>query len=253
MRRGAISSLRAGSPSRSCGAPRGSAAAADQRAPQVAGARVPTPTGKVELYSAAFAAHGYPPIPTFTNRASARFPGRIWTAEFPLVLTCAKSLFFCETQHRQVASLRRGRRPSHRSRCTRRPPPPAGSPRGTGSRLSHAERSRPGAGEVEREPGPERRRRPARLVGGVRRTGTARLPTLGTASANLNLVLVRGRATRSAELATAGVAVRRRPAATLLDREGRDVVPRLSDAVQGRQSAVSCGRQGRDARRTVAV
>jgi anaerobic selenocysteine-containing dehydrogenase len=27
--------------------------------------------------------------------------------EFPLVLTCTKTLHFCETQHRQVASLRR--------------------------------------------------------------------------------------------------------------------------------------------------
>ena len=26
---------------------------------------------------------------------------------FPLVLSCAKSLFFCETQHRQVAALRK--------------------------------------------------------------------------------------------------------------------------------------------------
>jgi anaerobic selenocysteine-containing dehydrogenase len=29
------------------------------------------------------------------------------TTAYPLVLTCAKDLHFCETQHRQVASLRR--------------------------------------------------------------------------------------------------------------------------------------------------
>ena len=45
-------------------------------------------------------------------------------------------------------------------------------------RLSHAERQRPRAGEAEREPGPERRRRPARLVAGVPRTRDGRLPTL---------------------------------------------------------------------------
>jgi anaerobic selenocysteine-containing dehydrogenase len=66
-----------------------------------------TATGKVELYSPAFAAAGYPPIPTYTEPSIGPLSRPDLTAEFPLVLTCAKSLFFCESQHRQVASLRK--------------------------------------------------------------------------------------------------------------------------------------------------
>ena len=65
-----------------------------------------TPTGKVELYSPAFEAAGYPPIPTYAEPSISPLSRPGLAAEFPLVLTCAKSLFFCESQHRQVASLR---------------------------------------------------------------------------------------------------------------------------------------------------
>lgn len=49
---------------------------------------------------------GYPPIPTYAEPSIGPLSRPDLTAEFPLVLTCAKSLFFCESQHRQVASLR---------------------------------------------------------------------------------------------------------------------------------------------------
>ena len=65
-----------------------------------------TPTGKVELYSPAFAAAGYPPIPTYAEPSISPLSRPGLTAEFPLVLTCAKSLFFCESQHRQIGKLR---------------------------------------------------------------------------------------------------------------------------------------------------
>ena len=65
-----------------------------------------TPTGKVELYSPAFAAAGYPPIPTYVEPSISPISQPGLTAEFPLILTCAKSLFFCESQHRQIRSLR---------------------------------------------------------------------------------------------------------------------------------------------------
>ena len=65
-----------------------------------------TPSGKVELYSPAFAAAGYPPIPTYVEPSIGPLSRSDLTADYPLVLTCAKSLFFCETQHRQVAGLR---------------------------------------------------------------------------------------------------------------------------------------------------
>jgi anaerobic selenocysteine-containing dehydrogenase len=66
-----------------------------------------TRTGRVELYSEAFLGDGQPPVPTFSEPAWSPRARPDLAAEFPLVLTCAKALQFCETQHRQVASLRR--------------------------------------------------------------------------------------------------------------------------------------------------
>jgi anaerobic selenocysteine-containing dehydrogenase len=65
-----------------------------------------TPTGRVELYSQEFLEIDQPPVPTFAEPATSPRSRPDLTGEFPLVLTCAKSLHFCETQHRQVASLR---------------------------------------------------------------------------------------------------------------------------------------------------
>ncbi|MGN6576052.1 MAG: molybdopterin-containing oxidoreductase family protein [Nocardioides sp.] len=66
-----------------------------------------TPTGLVELYSQALAEHGQPALPTFVEPPLSPRSRPDLAAEFPLVLTCAKSLRYCETQHRQVAELRR--------------------------------------------------------------------------------------------------------------------------------------------------
>ncbi len=66
-----------------------------------------TPSRKVELYSATLAAHGYDPLPAFEEPLTSPRSRPDLAARFPLVLTCAKSLFFCETQHRQVAALRK--------------------------------------------------------------------------------------------------------------------------------------------------
>lgn len=66
-----------------------------------------TPTGRIELYAEAFLDVGQPPVPTFTEPALSTRSRPDLADEFPLVLTCAKVLHFCETQHRQVASLRR--------------------------------------------------------------------------------------------------------------------------------------------------
>ncbi|MBN2622100.1 MAG: molybdopterin-dependent oxidoreductase [Acidimicrobiales bacterium] len=66
-----------------------------------------TPTGRIELYAEAFLDIGQSPVPTFTEPAVSPRSRPDLADEFPLVLTCAKSLYFCETQHRQVASLRR--------------------------------------------------------------------------------------------------------------------------------------------------
>src|SRR5512133_1789842 len=69
-----------------------------------------TPSGKVELYSATLAAHGYAPLPAFEEPLTSPRSRTDLADRYPLVLSCAKSLFFCETQHRQVASLRKSAR-----------------------------------------------------------------------------------------------------------------------------------------------
>jgi anaerobic selenocysteine-containing dehydrogenase len=66
-----------------------------------------TPTGLVELYSQTLADHGQPALPTFVEPPLSPRSRPDLAAEYPLVLTCAKSLRYCETQHRQVAELRR--------------------------------------------------------------------------------------------------------------------------------------------------
>jgi anaerobic selenocysteine-containing dehydrogenase len=66
-----------------------------------------TPSRKVELYSEVLADHGYPPLPEFSEPRTSPRSRPDLADRFPLVLTCAKSLHFCETQHRNVASLRR--------------------------------------------------------------------------------------------------------------------------------------------------
>lgn len=66
-----------------------------------------TPTGRIELYVEDFLDIDQPPLPTFTEPALSPRSRPDLAEEFPLVLTCTKPLHFCETQHRQVASLRR--------------------------------------------------------------------------------------------------------------------------------------------------
>ena len=66
-----------------------------------------TPSRRIELYSEEMLDHGYPPLPEFEEpRVSPRSRGDL-AARFPLILTSAKDTHFCETQHRNVASLRR--------------------------------------------------------------------------------------------------------------------------------------------------
>ncbi len=66
-----------------------------------------TPTGRIELYVEAFLDIGQPALPTFSEPALSPRARPDVGVDFPLVLTGHKPLHFCETQHRQVASLRR--------------------------------------------------------------------------------------------------------------------------------------------------
>ena len=66
-----------------------------------------TPSRKIELYSELLLEHGHPPLPEYAEPGTSPRSRPDLAEEFPLILTCAKSVWFCETQHRNVASLRR--------------------------------------------------------------------------------------------------------------------------------------------------
>ena len=66
-----------------------------------------TPSRKVEFYSEALMDAGYAPLPGFVEPPTSPRSRPDLAERFPLILTCAKALWFCETQHRNVASLRR--------------------------------------------------------------------------------------------------------------------------------------------------
>lgn len=66
-----------------------------------------TPTGKIELYSETLLAHGYPPLPEHVDPLVSHAARPDLATRFPLILTCAKHVLFCESQHRALPSLRR--------------------------------------------------------------------------------------------------------------------------------------------------
>ncbi len=66
-----------------------------------------TPSRKVEFYSEVLADHGYPPLPEFEEPPMSPRSRPDLAGRYPLILTCAKSLRFLESQLRNVASLRR--------------------------------------------------------------------------------------------------------------------------------------------------
>jgi anaerobic selenocysteine-containing dehydrogenase len=66
-----------------------------------------TPTGKIELYSETFLVHGYRPLPEHEEPLMGPSSRPDLAERYPLILTCAKSTQFCESQHRGLPSLRR--------------------------------------------------------------------------------------------------------------------------------------------------
>jgi len=66
-----------------------------------------TPTRKIELYSEVMLQHGYPPLPEYVEPLVGPVTRPELAERYPLVLTCAKHELFCETQHRNLPSLRR--------------------------------------------------------------------------------------------------------------------------------------------------
>jgi anaerobic selenocysteine-containing dehydrogenase len=66
-----------------------------------------TPSRKVEFWSETFLDHGYAALPDFVEPQLSPVARPDLAARFPLVLTCAKPILFCQTQHRALPSLRK--------------------------------------------------------------------------------------------------------------------------------------------------
>ncbi len=62
-----------------------------------------TETRRVELYSEKLTRHGYAPVPVFVEPADSPVSQK----RFPYVLSSAKSGYYCHSQHRSLASLRK--------------------------------------------------------------------------------------------------------------------------------------------------
>ena len=62
----------------------------------------PTPTRKLEIYSETLLKNGYDPVPVLQL-----IPPRQSDNQFPLRLSCAKTVAYCHSQHRNIESLRR--------------------------------------------------------------------------------------------------------------------------------------------------
>lgn len=66
-----------------------------------------TPSRRVEIFSEMLQGIGQAPLPEFIEPAMSPLSQTETAAQFPLVLTSAKSIHYCHSQHRGLASLRR--------------------------------------------------------------------------------------------------------------------------------------------------
>src|SRR5262249_36182951 len=66
-----------------------------------------TPSRRVEIYAGALLAVGQPPLPEYVEPASSPVSRPDLAARYPLVLTTAKVVQFCHSQHRNLPRLRR--------------------------------------------------------------------------------------------------------------------------------------------------
>ena len=68
---------------------------------------LPTPSRRVEIYASQFLEHGYAPLPEYVEPAVSPVSRPDLAARYPLVLTSAKVVQFCHSQHRNLPRLRR--------------------------------------------------------------------------------------------------------------------------------------------------
>ncbi len=70
-----------------------------------------TPTGKIELYSTRFEELGYSPLPYYEEPPESPYSTPEIAAQYPLILTTgARIPFFFNSEHRQIAKLRKAHR-----------------------------------------------------------------------------------------------------------------------------------------------
>ena len=147
-----------------------------------------TPTGKIELYSETFLDHGYPPLPEYEEPLVGPRARPDLAERYPLILTCAKTTQFCESQHRGLPSLRR-RAPRSGGRAA------SGGGRGARHRagdwvaIETPEGSVRARARLNESLDPRGRLRPARLVAGVPEIGAPGYDPFGPDGANLNLII----------------------------------------------------------------
>jgi len=67
----------------------------------------PTPSGRVEIYAQTFLDRGQAPLPEYVEPATSPVSRPDLVARFPLVLTSAKTVEYCHSQHRSLPRLRR--------------------------------------------------------------------------------------------------------------------------------------------------
>lgn len=66
-----------------------------------------TPSRRIEFYSPKMRVHGYSPVPEVLEPLCTVALDAQELRDFPLTLSCAKSGYYCQSQHRGLASLRR--------------------------------------------------------------------------------------------------------------------------------------------------
>jgi len=66
-----------------------------------------TPSRRVEIYAESFLDHGQTPLPEYVEPATSPISRPDLAARYPLVLTSAKVVQFCHSQHRNIPQLRR--------------------------------------------------------------------------------------------------------------------------------------------------
>ncbi|MGE3305582.1 MAG: molybdopterin-dependent oxidoreductase [Rhizobiaceae bacterium] len=66
-----------------------------------------TETGRAELYSELLHRHGQPAVATYVPPAGTLSTGGAISGDYPLTLSSAKNGYYCHSQHRSLASLRR--------------------------------------------------------------------------------------------------------------------------------------------------